>query len=723
MASYTLSPVWGAGAQLFDNNGDPLSGGKIYVYEAGTTTPATTYTGPSGQVPNSNPIIANSAGRPPNEIWLPIDGSFKFVLRDANDVLIATYDNLPSEPQPPVVNDATSISYATQYTVTSGAFTVGATYQILTVGTTDFVSIGATANLVGVIFTATGPGTGTGTATYVRTVSNKLRDQLSVKDFGVTGDGTDETVEVQAALNALQTGNVKTLDFCGLTILVSSTLYVPSNAKLLGNGATIQCSSTAFVNDGALSGLTSMIANKSAIYTAGEATDINIEISGFTFISGSQIPMDTIYLGNTVNANIHDNKFQYQQAASYTLAHVDCHHSNVNPLVDHNAFYHESTTHSFGACIAFRNSNSSVPSIGLVASNNYLYKSGTANSDEFMWVNGATNVVKGCKIIGNTFVASATDSTASMLTIYPFTGGGASAEAYDTIISNNTFVVPSNVQFGVLIGLSGETRPAYNVIVDANTFEINNNVAVKTLTLTKGSSITNNVCRSLGTTSTFAAGDAAVRAQETLSFRNNVLTGRYQTAFSAGGFVQNNTCEDCEIFSIDSSIVTGNIANKVRYQAVYSAMATAQTIQDNMFVMDTPTGGALPYAFYVAAEAVADIKNNIVRFKTNGFLCLRSDASAAAAAKINFSGNRLYQDGATDKPSFQTFTFKLGGSDNNWLYDRNSNNTPTTGYDVSGFVPAIGHLNMYNDIATGAAVNIGTMVTSAATRTITAAVS
>ena len=89
-----LSPIWGAGAQLFDNSGNVLSGGKIYTYAAGTTTPATTYTSSNGITANSNPIILNSAGRVPYEIWLTDGISYKFVLKDSNDVLIATYDNL-----------------------------------------------------------------------------------------------------------------------------------------------------------------------------------------------------------------------------------------------------------------------------------------------------------------------------------------------------------------------------------------------------------------------------------------------------------------------------------------------------------------------------------------------------------------------------------------------------------------------------------------------------
>lgn len=48
--------------------------------------------------------------------------------------------------------------------VTAGSFVAGTVYVINTVGTTDFTLIGATANTVGVIFTATGAGSGTGTA-------------------------------------------------------------------------------------------------------------------------------------------------------------------------------------------------------------------------------------------------------------------------------------------------------------------------------------------------------------------------------------------------------------------------------------------------------------------------------------------------------------------------------------------------------------------------------
>ena len=90
-----LSPVGGAAAQFFTNTGAVLTGGKLYTYAAGTTTPLTSYTTSVGNVARTNPIVLDAAGRVPNggEIWIT-SVAYKFVLTDSTDVLIATYDNL-----------------------------------------------------------------------------------------------------------------------------------------------------------------------------------------------------------------------------------------------------------------------------------------------------------------------------------------------------------------------------------------------------------------------------------------------------------------------------------------------------------------------------------------------------------------------------------------------------------------------------------------------------
>ncbi len=93
MASVLLSPV-GNGQQFFDNNGVPLSGGLIYTYQAGSSTPLTTYTTNAGTTPNTNPIILDAAGRCSNEIWMQTGYSYKFVLQTSAGVTLQTLDNL-----------------------------------------------------------------------------------------------------------------------------------------------------------------------------------------------------------------------------------------------------------------------------------------------------------------------------------------------------------------------------------------------------------------------------------------------------------------------------------------------------------------------------------------------------------------------------------------------------------------------------------------------------
>jgi hypothetical protein len=97
-----LSPV-GNAFQFFSNDGLPLAGGKLQTYQAGSTTPLATYTDSSGLIANANPIILGTSGRPPETIWLEAGFFYKFVLSDANDVVIQTYDNLYGivDAQPP----------------------------------------------------------------------------------------------------------------------------------------------------------------------------------------------------------------------------------------------------------------------------------------------------------------------------------------------------------------------------------------------------------------------------------------------------------------------------------------------------------------------------------------------------------------------------------------------------------------------------------------------
>lgn len=131
MPTVFLSPVWGAGAQVSDNNGNPLSGGKIYTYDVGTTTPKTSYTTSAGTVAHANPIVLDSAGRLPSggELWL-ISSRYKFALYTSLNALIGTYDNLGGVGAQAVVR-YTGNGALTAYAVTGNVTSVfvGGVYQ------------------------------------------------------------------------------------------------------------------------------------------------------------------------------------------------------------------------------------------------------------------------------------------------------------------------------------------------------------------------------------------------------------------------------------------------------------------------------------------------------------------------------------------------------------------------------------------------------------------
>jgi len=91
--SVNLSPI-GNGVSFLGTTGLPLSGGKIYTYQAGSSTPLATYTTINGTIANANPIILGTDGRTPNEIWLTYGYNYKFILQDSVGSTIATYDNL-----------------------------------------------------------------------------------------------------------------------------------------------------------------------------------------------------------------------------------------------------------------------------------------------------------------------------------------------------------------------------------------------------------------------------------------------------------------------------------------------------------------------------------------------------------------------------------------------------------------------------------------------------
>src|SRR3990167_6725090 len=103
-----LSPC-GNDAPFLDSSGNPLSGGLLYFYAAGSSTPQDTYTTSAGSVANANPVVLNSGGYPASggsvvEIWFTASVSYKAVLKTSAGVTVWTRDNLSG------INDVSSTS-------------------------------------------------------------------------------------------------------------------------------------------------------------------------------------------------------------------------------------------------------------------------------------------------------------------------------------------------------------------------------------------------------------------------------------------------------------------------------------------------------------------------------------------------------------------------------------------------------------------------------------
>lgn len=132
------APMLPPGVQLCDDNGDPLNGGKVYVYVAGTTTADSSYPTYSdalaGTNANANPVVLDSAGRA--QIWLQATRLYKIVVKDSTAA--TTYQTLDNY-SPAVasaspaasewVRETNTFSYssATQFIVPSANVT--STYQ------------------------------------------------------------------------------------------------------------------------------------------------------------------------------------------------------------------------------------------------------------------------------------------------------------------------------------------------------------------------------------------------------------------------------------------------------------------------------------------------------------------------------------------------------------------------------------------------------------------
>ena len=256
-----LSPI-GNGAQYFSVGGLPLSGGFLYTYTAGTSTPQPSYTTSTGLIANTNPIILDSGGRPPAEIWLTAGVAYKFVLTDALGTPIGpALDNI------------------------SG---IGDINNLTTSGNTVLGGLGNTLNVAG-------------GALVVSSGNTALGGNLTVAGNATLGDAAPDVVTINAGTVALAnnptvsgnptfSGNVSTQGNTTLGNALGDTLTVAADAlKVWSDG---RVSGNKLHNVGSVTGTTDQFI-ASGTYTPTVSNTTNIT-------STSNIAAIWIRVGNVV---------------------------------------------------------------------------------------------------------------------------------------------------------------------------------------------------------------------------------------------------------------------------------------------------------------------------------------------------------------------------------------------------------------------------------------
>lgn len=221
------------GKQAFTrSDGTPLVGGKLFTYDAGTSTPRPTYADADALFPNTNPVILDARGEA-TVFW---SGAYKVVLKDASDVTIWTVDDIVSTDS--VVGDIYS-DFANAASPTKGAGLVGYSdaqaYAAATVGgRLNALSTGSvTQKLYGV-------------SSISRTPTQRFGDVVDLDDW-LNGDGvTNNDTAFDALLTYMnanpgktyrsRNGRVYACTFNSKTIPGTARLRL-EGAKFLWSGA------------------------------------------------------------------------------------------------------------------------------------------------------------------------------------------------------------------------------------------------------------------------------------------------------------------------------------------------------------------------------------------------------------------------------------------------------------------------------------------------------
>lgn len=234
--------------RLTDANGNPLSGAKMYVFLAGTTTPTTFYTDSALSVPATNPLVADSGGLFA-ESYLAV-GTYKIRFQTAAGVTLWETDDYK------VLEESTAISFPTSVKTSNFAVTADDRGKVFLVDASGpgSISVSADSATLGEGFPVFIVNTGaSGTVTFLgsgaQTVDGAASKSLSSQysSLGIVSIGATGWQTVMSSNSGDFTTPVSfsnTITFNAAASVVGGPLLTPQGRLTITSGAPVLSSDT-----------------------------------------------------------------------------------------------------------------------------------------------------------------------------------------------------------------------------------------------------------------------------------------------------------------------------------------------------------------------------------------------------------------------------------------------------------------------------------------------